>query len=107
MTNKIQIEDINIFMIKNVQIYLQYKIMANEATFYIDDNKMANTLLNCDRKIAMTDGFKLQIRVKPSSPTFINNIDEKLKERLKQAMSKRFVQGTNALDLSKFHLDPG
>jgi nuclear RNA export factor len=90
-----------------MQIYLQYKVMANEASFYIDDHKVANTLLNCDRKITMTDGFKLQIRVKPSSPSFINDIDEKLKERLKQAMSKRYVQGTNALDLSKFHQDPG
>lgn len=62
---------------------------------------------NCDRKITMNDGFKLQIRVKPSSPSFINEIDEKLKDRLKQAMSKRYVQETKALNLSKFHQDPG
>lgn len=68
---------------------------------------MANALLNCDRKITMTDGFKLQLRVKPSNPMFMNDIDEKLKERLKQAMSKRYVRETNALDLSKFHNDPG
>lgn len=66
---------------------------------------MANALLNCDRKITMSDGFKLQVRAKPGFP--ICEFDDKLKERLKQAMVKRYVQETNALDLSKFHLDPG
>ncbi|XP_012234855.1 nuclear RNA export factor 1 [Linepithema humile] len=93
------------YMAPDVFVPIMYKVMENEASFYIDDYKVANTLQNCDRKITMTDGFKLQIRVKPSSPSFINDIDEKLKERLKQAMSKRYVQETNALDLSKFHQD--
>lgn len=53
----------------------------------------------------MTDGFKLQIRVKPGFPQC--EIDDKLRERLKHAMSKRYVQETNALDLSKFHQDSG
>lgn len=79
--------------------------MGNEASFYVDDQKTAIALLNCDRKITMTDGFKLQIRVKPGFPQC--EIDDKLKDRLKQAMVKRYVQETNALDLSKFHRDPG
>jgi nuclear RNA export factor len=79
--------------------------MGKEASFYVDDYKMANSLLNCNRKITMTDGFKLQVRVKPGFPQC--EIDDKLKERLKQAMTKRYVQETNALDLSKFHQDPG
>lgn len=79
--------------------------MGNEANFYVDDQKTAMALMNCDRKITMTDGFKLQIRVKPGFPPC--EIDDKLKERLKQAMVKRYVQETNALDLSKFHRDPG
>lgn len=79
--------------------------MGNEASFYVDDHKTANALLNCDRKITMSDGFKLQVKAKPGFP--VCEIDDKLKERLKQAMAKRFVQDTNALDLSKFHLDPG
>lgn len=79
--------------------------MGNEANFYVDDHKTANALLNCDRKITMSDGFKLQVKAKPGFP--VCEIDDKLKERLKQAMVKRYVQETNALDLSKFHLDPG
>lgn len=53
----------------------------------------------------MNDGFKLQIKVKPGFPPC--EIDEKLKERLKQAMEKRYIAGTNALDLCKFHQDGG
>lgn len=53
----------------------------------------------------MTDGFKLRVKAKPGFP--ICEIDDKLKERLKQAMVKRYVQETNALDLSKFYHDPG
>lgn len=79
--------------------------MGNEASFYVDDHKTASALLKCDRKITMTDGFKIQVRAKPGFPQC--EIDDKLKERLKQAMSKRYVQETNALDLSKFHRDPG
>jgi len=52
----------------------------------------------------MSDGFKLQVKVKPGFPVY--DIDDKLKERLKQAMGKRYVQDTNALNLSKFHRDP-
>lgn len=80
--------------------------MGNEASFYVDDHKTANALLNCDRKITMSDGFKLQVKAKPGFPQ-VCETDDKLKERLKQAMVKRYVQETNALDLSKFHLDPG
>lgn len=67
---------------------------------------MAVALLNCDRKITTTDGFKMQLWV--SKPVFPQcEIDDKLKQRLKQAMAKRYVHETNALDLSKFHRDPG
>ncbi|XP_011701217.1 PREDICTED: nuclear RNA export factor 1-like [Wasmannia auropunctata] len=85
-------------------IPIMYKIMGNEAVFYVDDQKIANALMNCDRKITMNDGFKLQVKVKPGFPAC--EIDDKLKDRLKQAMVKRYVQETNALNLSKFHLDP-
>lgn len=92
------------YMAPDVFIPIMYKIIGNEASFYVDDFKTANALLKCDRKITMTDGFKLQVRVKPGFPQC--EMDDKLKERLKQAMSKRYVQETNALDLSKFHRDP-
>ncbi|KYN00524.1 Nuclear RNA export factor 1 [Cyphomyrmex costatus] len=81
-----------------------YKTSAIDASFYIDDYKTAIALQNCDYKITMSDGFKLQVKVKPGFPIY--DIDDKLKERLKQAMVKRYVQDTNALNLSKFYLDP-
>ncbi|XP_032683764.1 nuclear RNA export factor 1-like [Odontomachus brunneus] len=91
------------YMAPEAFIPITYKVMDNSAIFYVDDQKAANALANCDRKITMTDGFKLQIRVKPGFPQF--EIDDKLKERLKQAMGKRYIAETNALDLSKFHQD--
>lgn len=84
---------------------MQYKVRDFIATFYVDNHKAASALANCDRKITMNDGFKLQIKVKPGFPPC--EIDEKLKERLKQAMEKRYIAGTNALDLCKFHQDAG
>ena len=47
----------------------------------------------------------MHVKVKPGTPPL--EITEALKERLKLAMGKRYVQETNALDLSKFYLDPG
>lgn len=86
-------------------IPFMYKVVGNEATFYVDDNKIAMALADSDRKITTTDGFKLQVRVsKAGFPQC--EIDNKLKERLKQAMAKRYVHETNALDLSRFHRDP-
>ncbi|XP_011863446.1 PREDICTED: nuclear RNA export factor 1-like [Vollenhovia emeryi] len=90
-------------MAPEVFIPIMYKVMGNEASFYIDDHKTANALLRCDRKVLMNDGFKLQVKAKPGFP--ICEIDDKLKERLKHAMVKRYVQEKNALDLSKFHVD--
>ncbi|XP_011863534.1 PREDICTED: nuclear RNA export factor 1-like isoform X2 [Vollenhovia emeryi] len=84
-------------------IPIMYKVIGTEASFYIDDHKTANALLRCDRKVRMNDGFRLQVKVKPGLP--ICEIDEKMKERLKQAMVKRYVPEKNALDLSKFHVD--
>ncbi|RLU20896.1 hypothetical protein DMN91_007510 [Ooceraea biroi] len=92
------------YIAPQVFVPITYKIMGNEASFFVDDFKTANALLNCNRKITMTDGFKLVVRVRPGFPQC--EIDDKLKERLKQAMAKRYVQETNALDLSKFHHDP-
>ncbi|XP_076636350.1 nuclear RNA export factor 1 isoform X1 [Colletes latitarsis] len=82
-----------------------YKVVGNEASFYIDDMKVAIALINCNNKITITDGFKLQLRVSQEGFPYCE-IDSKLKERLKQAMAKRYVNETNALDLSKFHQDP-
>ncbi|EGI63426.1 PREDICTED: nuclear RNA export factor 1-like [Acromyrmex echinatior] len=91
------------YIAPKVFIPIMYKKTRTDACFYIDDHKTANALLNCDRKITMSDGFKLRVRVKPEFPNC--DIDDEVKERLKQAMAKRYRQDTKALNLSKFHLD--
>lgn len=92
-------------LVTKAKIYSQYKKTRIDACFYIDDHKIANALLKCDRKITMSNGFKLRVKVKPEFP--VCDIDDEVKERLKQAMAKRYRQDTKALDLSKFHLDSG
>ena len=71
----------------------------------MDDAIAASKLQRSDNQIITNDGFRLKVRVKPGVPTC--EINETFKERLKQAMTKRYSQKTNALDLSRFHLDPG
>ena len=84
---------------------IMYRVFGSEANFYVDDEKIAVALLDCDRKITTTDGYKLLVKVS-KSPFPQCEIDAKLKERLKQAMAKRYMHATNALDLSRFHRDP-
>ncbi|KAI5646217.1 tap, RNA-binding domain-containing protein [Phthorimaea operculella] len=81
-----------------------YKISGNAAIFYVDDVKIAEKLFNADRKIVMSDGFKLMVIVKNSVPNV--TIDDELKEKMKLAMAKRYNPATKALDLTKFHADP-
>lgn len=82
-----------------------YKINGNAAVFYVDDAKIAEKLFNADRKIVMSDGFKLVVIVRNSVPNV--NIDADMKEKMKLAMAKRYNAVTKALDLTKFHSDPG
>ncbi|CAL1680069.1 unnamed protein product [Lasius platythorax] len=92
------------YMAPEVFVPIMYKITEFEATFYVDDSKAARALLNCNRKITMIDGFILHVSIREGFPQYV--IDNKYKERLKQVIFKRYVKETNALDLSKFHLDP-
>lgn len=71
--------------------------------FFVDDVRVAETLLNADRVLTMPDGFKMLIRVRNSIPHV--QIDENLKEKMKHAMEKRYTPATKALNLSKFHSD--
>lgn len=73
--------------------------------FFVEDHRVANQLLDCNNRITTSDGFKMRVQVRPGPPPV--EINEALKERLKQAMGKRYVQERNALDLSKFYHDPG
>lgn len=82
-----------------------YKVNGNAAMFYVDDVKIAEKLFNADRKITMSDGYKLVVIVKNSVPNV--TIDADLKEKMKLAMAKRYNATIKALDLTKFHADPG
>ncbi|XP_033341317.2 nuclear RNA export factor 1 [Megalopta genalis] len=93
------------YMAPETFVPIMYKVLANEALFYVDDEKEAMALSNCHQKITTTDGFKLQVKVFHLLLPYCE-IDTKLKDKLKQVMSKRYVTETNALDLSKFHRDP-
>ncbi|XP_046745611.1 nuclear RNA export factor 1-like [Diprion similis] len=98
------VKSLNSYISPDTFVPIMYKVLRNEAVFYVDDPKTADKLYDCDRKITTNDGFKIQVRVKPGFPQV--EIDETLRERMKLAMAKRYVQETNALDLSKFHQDP-
>lgn len=84
---------------------IRYNVHRHRANFYVYDNKIAVVLINCDRKITTTQGYKLIVRV--TIPPFSQcEIDAEFKEKLNQAMAKRYVPATKAQDLSKFHGDP-
>lgn len=93
------------FISPEVFIPHYYKINGNTAVFYVDDVKIAEKLYEADRKIVMSDGFKLLILVRNSVPNV--NIDADMKEKMKLVMAKRYNAATKALDLTKFHADPG
>lgn len=77
---------------------------SKNAVFFVDEHDVAEKILRLDRKLELPDGFKMLLRVRGSMPQ--TRIDESLKERMKNAMVKRYNQATKALDLTKFHADP-
>ncbi|XP_060522572.1 nuclear RNA export factor 1 [Cylas formicarius] len=83
---------------------MAWQTNGNTSIFYVDDFKLAEKLLSLDKKVQLPNGFKLFVRVHPSSP----NVDmtDVVKERMKQVMAKRYNAETKALDLTKFHADP-
>lgn len=74
------------------------------ASFFVDDYDVADKILKLDRKLELPDGFKMMLRVRGSVPH--TKIDQVLKDRMKNAMVKRYNPATKALDLTKFHADP-
>lgn len=93
------------FLSPDIFIPHYYKVNGNAAIFYVDDVTIAEKLFNADRKITMTDGYKLMVIVKNSVPNV--TVDADLKEKMKLAMAKRYNATIKALDLTKFHADPG
>lgn len=91
--------------IKPVPFYpVGYKRHSEECTFFVDDFKSASQILAANRRITTNDGIKLQIKVHPNLPYI--EIDDKLKEKMKMAMSQRYNVITRSLDMKRFHVDP-
>lgn len=80
-----------------------YKKYNDECIFYVDDYKSASQILAANRKITTTDNIKLHIKVQANLPYI--EIDEKLKEKMKMAMSHRYNVITRSLDMKRFHVD--
>lgn len=77
---------------------------TKNASFFVDEHDIAEQIMRLDRKIELPDGHKMIIRVKGSVPQ--TKIDQALKDRMKNAMVKRYNATTKAMDLTKFHSDP-
>lgn len=69
----------------------------------MDDFKIATKIFNSDKKIVLPDGRRLGVRVFHALPQI--EINDRLKEKMKLAMAKRYNPATKALDLTKFHVD--
>lgn len=93
------------FISPDIFIPHYYKVTGNAASFYIDDSKLAEKLYYADRKISMSDGFKLVLIVRNSVPNVA--INPEMKEKMKLTMATRYNAATKALDLTRFHADPG
>lgn len=81
-----------------------FKVELTAITFYVDDIRVAEALLNADRKLSLPDGHRLLIRVRNGVPQV--TIDAAVQAKMKLAMAQRYNATTKALDLSKFHAHP-
>lgn len=81
-----------------------YRVDGKDSVFFVDDIKIAELLQEATRKISTPNGFKMLIYVRSGIPQV--QIDDALKQRMKNAMIKRYHAQNKALDLSQFHSDP-
>lgn len=96
----------NIVLLYEIKKHISFQWIVNGTTviFYIDDFKVASKLNSLDRQLQLPNGFKLHLRVYPGFPNITMN--EKVKEKMKLVMAKRYNAVNKALDLTKFHADP-
>ncbi|XP_049287410.1 nuclear RNA export factor 1-like [Anopheles funestus] len=87
-----------------VFIPLYYKANDFHASFFVEDYKVASSILQASRTIETPDGRRLTLNVRNNQPP--TQMNDQLKMRMKQAMEKRYNPVTKALDLHKFHADP-
>lgn len=88
----------------NVFIPLYWRVIESAALFYVEDFKIAELIQKANRTIETPDRRRLILLVRNSQPN--SPVNDQLKERMKQAMQKRYNPATKALNLEKFHADP-
>lgn len=76
--------------------------------FYLDSESDATDVLDCNNRIVAADGFRFRIIVRPGYPNLDPaDITDELKNKIKLALNKRFIEANNAIDLKSFHRDEG
>lgn len=79
-----------------------WKPGRKQAEFYIDDDEVALALASIDCTIEQFDGHLLDVCVKSSKEPYFT-MDDKLNEKMLDAIESRYNARFNILDLSKFH----
>lgn len=72
-----------------------YKSEGEHVTFYVDDFNVAEQIMKLDRKLDMPDGSKMLLKVRGSVPQV--RVDQTLKDRIKNAMVKRYNVATKVI----------
>lgn len=73
--------------------------------FYVETRAQANALNALDHKVVLPDGnTTLNISAEPSAPPQ-TTVNEEMVEKIKVAMSDRYVSENKALNLKAFHAD--
>ncbi|XP_058063024.1 nuclear RNA export factor 1 [Anopheles bellator] len=85
-------------------IPLYYKTAESAVTFYVEEFHAAEAIQKVNRKIDLPDGRKMILLVRNNHPP--SQVNDQLKDRMRQAMVKRYNSATKALNLEKFHADP-
>ena len=73
-------------------------------SFYVESPSVATALKSLDRKISVTHNFLMRIKVNPS-PAPKHFLNEEVKQKIKEVMSKRYNIQNKSLDLKCFHND--
>ena len=83
---------------------INYTKEGANLVFYVDNAPAADAIKAMNEKVQLSDGFPVQLAVKPTPPPKTIMTDA-AKTLIKTALSARYTPATKALDLRAFHLD--
>lgn len=92
---------------KEINMPFQAVRFQNEnehSIFYVQDKRTADAIRAADKKILMSDGFKVVLIVKPCGPP-MTGLDPNVASELKTCMSGRYDSSTKTLTLSNLYQD--